>query len=70
MVQYRELRTDEICRELFKKFIRHQNVTECRRRENKTWIIKEEPFIDDWTETDYQTLIAYLKHTILAGGFV
>lgn len=70
MVQYRKLCEEEICRELFGKFIRHQNVTKCWRKENNTWTIKDAPFIDDWTENDYQTLIICLKHTAMTGGFV
>ena len=70
MVKYRNLCEDELSRELFNKFIRHQNVTDCWRKVNDTWVIKNAPFIDDWTETDYQTLIACLKHTIVSGGFV
>lgn len=69
-IQYRELREDEICNELFAHFIRHQVVTKCRRRENGVWTIKNDPFIDDWTKEDYQTLIACLKNTVLTGGFV
>lgn len=70
MFQYRKLYADEICRELFRDFIRHQNVVKCWRRENNEWIIKEEPFIDDWTEADYQILVSCLKNTITTGGFV
>lgn len=70
MIQYRELRTDEIRRELFGKFIRHQEVTKCWRRQSDEWVIRDDPFIDDWSETDYQTLVACLKNTVLTGGFV
>ncbi len=70
MIQYRNICADELGRELFNKFIRHQEVTKCWRKENNEWIIKEEPFIDDWTETDYQILISCLKNTITTGGFV
>ena len=70
MLQYRTLRADEICRALFASFIRRQNVTKCWRKENDAWVIKDAPFIDDWSERDYQTLIACLKHTVEAGGFV
>ncbi len=70
MVQYRKLSEDEICRTLFKDFIRHQNVTECWRKENNTWIIQNAPFTDDWTEIDYQKLIVCLKQTINMDGFV
>lgn len=70
MLQYQVLDADELNRELFQDFIRHQNVTKCWRYEKDTWVIKEVPFIDDWTETDYQTLISCLKNTIATGGFV
>lgn len=70
MLEYRILREDEINRELFRKFIRHQNVTDCWRKENESWIIKSDPFIDDWTESDYQILITCLRNTIKTGGFV
>ena len=70
MIQYRNLHADEICRELFSGFTRHQVVTKCWRQENGGWVIKDAPFIDDWTEADYQTLISCLKHTVATGGFV
>ncbi len=41
VVQYRDLCTNEICRELFKGFIRYQNVTKCWRKENNQWKIKD-----------------------------
>ena len=53
MIQYRQLNKDEISRELFKNFIRRQNVTLCRRREQGAWVLKSDPFIDDWSEEDY-----------------
>lgn len=70
MIEYRKLYEDEICRELFRDFIRHQTVVNCWRRENNEWVIKEEPFIDDWTEADYEILVRCLKNTITTGGFV
>lgn len=69
-LQYRDLTADELGRELFGGFIRHQIVTKCWRRDNGKWVIRDDPFVDDWSEEDYQTLIAYLKHTINTGGFV
>ena len=70
MTTYRILHAEEICRELFHDFIRHQVVVKCWRRENGEWIIKDAPFIDDWTEKDYQILISSLKKTIFSNGFV
>ena len=70
MVQYRNLNINEINRALFKDFIRRQVVTKCLRCESGGWVIKDAPFIDDWTEEDYQTLISCLKNTLDSGGFV
>ena len=70
MIEYRSLRKEEICRELFAGFIRRQNVTKCWRRENGTWVIKDAPFVDDWTEDDYRILVKCLKNTVATGGFV
>ena len=70
MIQYGNLSEHEICRELFRHFIRRQEVTKCWRKENGEWVIREAPFVDDWTEKDYQTLIGCLKDTAAAGGFV
>lgn len=70
MIQYKTLSAEEICPELFQNFIRRQIVTKCWRRENGTWIIKDDPFIDDWDEKDYQFLVSCLKNTILTGGLV
>ena len=70
MIEYRELTEKEIYRELFAGFIRHQNVTKCFRKENGSWIIKDAPFVDNWTESDYAILIDCLKNTVRTGGFV
>lgn len=70
MIRYRVLQPHELCRDLFRNFIRHQNVTKCWRRENNEWVIRDDPFIDDWSEADYETLISCLKNTLATGGFV
>ena len=70
MIEYRILKAEEICHKLFVDFIRHQIVTRCWRKENGEWIIKDAPFVDDWTEKDYMILIACLKTTIRTNGFV
>lgn len=67
---YRALSADEICRELFRNFTRHQNVGKCWRKEDGKWVIRDDPFIDDWTEDDYQFLVQCLKNTVQTGGFV
>ena len=34
------------------------------------WVVRADPFIDDWSEDDYQVLIRCLKNTASTGGFV
>ena len=68
--QYRELTENEICRDLFSHFIRRQKVVKCWRRDGGKWVIKDDPFIDDWSEADYGILIACLKNTAATGGLV
>ncbi len=70
MIEYRILREQEIDRNLFHYFIRRQVVTECLRRESDAWVVRADPFIDDWTEKDYQTLTERLRETARTGGFV
>ena len=70
MVEYRELKAWEIEPALFARFIRHQVVTQCWRKENGIWVIKDDPFVDDWTEEEYRELVRCLKNTVAAGGFV
>lgn len=70
MAQYRILQEEEIDRDLFREFIRRQNVTKCWRKEEGAWVIRDAPFVDDWTEADYQILVSCLKNTAVTGGFV
>lgn len=70
MTEYRELAVDEINRGLFAGFIRRQVVDLCRRRENGVWVVRPDPFIDDWSEEDYAFLIRCLRNTVETGGYV
>lgn len=70
MIQYRTISAGELRPEMFASFVRHQKVTKCWRREAGRWVIRDAPFIDDWTGEDYQTLASCLKNTLDAGGFV
>ncbi|MEC4174969.1 GNAT family N-acetyltransferase [Adlercreutzia sp. R7] len=70
MVEYKALQSEEINRELFNDFIRRQVVTKCWRKENGKWAIKDAPFVDDWTEGDYQILVSCLRNTVLSEGLV
>ena len=70
MIYYRELNIDEITIDLFHAFERRQVVTDCWRKENGKWVIKSDPFIDDWKKSDYEELIQCLKNTIVTKGLV
>lgn len=70
MIQYRKLCENEICRELFKDFVRRQKVTKCWRKTDGKWTVVEDPFIDDWSEAEYGMLADCLKHTAATGGLV
>lgn len=70
MVTYRQLTLTEINRELFRSFNRRQVVDKCFRKINGKWVIKSDPFIDDWNEEDYGFLVTCLKNTSQTGGFV
>lgn len=70
MITYRSLAPEEIDRELFSAFIRHQEVTRCWRKIEDVWQIRDIAFIDDWSEADYAAGIKELQKTILSGGFL
>ena len=42
----------------------------CLWRENGAWVVRSDPFIDNWSEENYQVLIQCLKHIVSTGGFV
>ena len=69
-VEYRALQEGEITSDLFAHFIRHQVVNDCWRKVNEQWVIKADPFVDDWSAEDYQFLVACLKNTIRTKGLV
>ena len=66
-MKYKELQPEMNNRELFAHFTRHQIVTQCRRKVDGQWCIKDIAFTDDWDEENYRTLIACLQST-LAGA--
>lgn len=39
-------------------------MTKCRRRENGVWVVRDAPFIDDWSEADYAFLVQCLQNTL------
>ena len=70
MISYKILHTKDMNRSLFDHLIRHQTVIKCWRREHGSWIIRDDPFTDDWSEDDYRQLISHLKSLLCSTGFV
>lgn len=70
MLTYRKLCASELDCSLFRAFVRHQVVDQCLRREGDAWVVRSDPFVDDWSEEDYQFLVACLQNTIKMGGAV
>lgn len=69
-IDYRPLEEADVTRALFVGFRRRQVVTGCWRREAGQWIIRDDPFIDDWDEGDYAVLVDCLRRTCRTGGLV
>lgn len=69
-VQYRELTEPEIARPLFAHFERRQEVTRCWRKIDGEWVIRDDPFIDQWGEAEYAFLVDCLRNTVRTGGVV
>lgn len=70
MIVIRKLTENEISRELFTDFKRRQIVTNCWRKIDGVWQIKDDPFIDDWDSENYDFLVRCLKNTVRTGGLV
>lgn len=66
----RKINADELKIDLFSAFRRRQVVTDCWRRVDGAWVIKPDPFVDDWSVEDYAFLVDCLKNTIGTGGVV
>ena len=67
---YREISREELNVELFAHFCRRQVVKDCWRKVDGEWVVRPDPFIDDWSEEDYHTLAGCLQNTLDTGGFV
>ena len=74
---YRELDAGEISASLFQTFIRRQVVNLCYRHPDATasdpgkaagWVVRPDPFVDDWTDDDHTRVAAELLRIANAGG--
>ncbi len=67
---YRPILSEELTVELFRNFRRHQEVTQCWRKENGQWVIRPVSFTEDWGEKEFDFVCHCLKNTIATGGQV
>lgn len=70
MIEYRDVNLQELNMDLFSDFIRHQAVTKVWRKEKGAWVIKDEPFIDDWSPEDFAFGISCIRNTLETGGLL
>lgn len=69
-IEYKEIPRPYLDLRLFKDFDRRQTVTQCLRKIQGQWVVKEDPFLDQWSEDDYAFLVDCLKNTVDQGGVV
>lgn len=69
-IEYREIEKSHLAPALFEDFDRRQVVTRCLRKVQGQWVVKEAPFLDQWSEKDYEFLVDCLKNTLDQGGVV
>ncbi len=69
-MQIRPLNLEEISIRLFRSFCRRQEVTQCWRKENGAWQVRDVAFVDDWDAQDYAFLVQCLRRTVQTGGVV
>lgn len=68
---YRPVTLPELEPALFRSFVRRQMVTQCWRKDAAgNWVLRDAPFIDDWSAQDYETLSVCLRATLRQGGAV
>lgn len=70
MITYKVLSANDVNLPLFASFDRTQKVTKCWRKIDDEWLIKDVPFVDNWSEEDYREIVQYLKNLINFNGYV
>ena len=70
VTEFRTVAREELTMELFSQFRRRQVVDGCLRQEQEQWVVKSDPFVDQWSREDYEFLIQCLKNTLETGGVV
>ena len=70
VTEFRTVAREELTMELCSQFRRRQVVDGCLRQEQEQWVVKSDPFVDQWSREDYEFLIKCLKNTLETGGVV
>lgn len=70
IVQYRALSEIDLTDTLLAHFERRQEVTDCLRREGGVWVVRSDPFCDDWSDSERAGKVEDLRRTLQSGGFV
>lgn len=69
-IHYRRLTEHELTPQLFARFNRYQEVTQCWRKENETWTLKNIAFTEHWDSKEINYLAECLQNTLRSGGVV
>ncbi len=64
VTEFRTVAREELTMELFSQFRRRQVVDGCLRQEQEQWVVKSDPFVDQWSREDYEFLIKCLKNRL------
>lgn len=69
-IEYRQLKLEDCPDDLLSGFNRYQEVTKCWRKEGDEWVIKDDPFVDDWDDADKRSKTESIRWCIDHGGYV
>lgn len=69
-MKYIQLQAEIINPELFAHFRRHQTVSQCWRKIDGLWQVKNIAFTEDWNAAEYGKVAVSLKNTVINGGVV
>ncbi|QSX06511.1 GNAT family N-acetyltransferase [Sedimentibacter sp. zth1] len=69
-VEIKELNLYEINKTLLDNFNRYQKVERCWRKDNNKWILKDNPFIENWDNEKKQQIISWLYDCKQQGDIV
>jgi len=66
-----ELSLNDLTPDLLKHFNRYQEIRRCLRKENDKWVLKDNPFVEQWDETLKEEIVAVdFANCLKSGGIV